>query len=52
MFVVTGTQQITAKSGTRQLVEEYAVTVSQLGADWRVFDLQPAGEGQDGDPEG
>lgn len=52
IFVVTGTQQITAKSGSRQLTEDYAVTVSQLGTDWRVFDLQPASEGQEGDVEG
>ncbi|MEV0591595.1 hypothetical protein [Nonomuraea cavernae] len=52
VLVVTGTQQITAKSGAKQLTEDYAVTVSQLGTDWRVFDLQPAGDGQDGDTEG
>jgi hypothetical protein len=50
--VVSGTQQLATKSGTRQLAEQYAVTVSQLGADWRVFELRPAGEGQDGDTEG
>lgn len=52
VFVVTGTQQIAAKSGAKQLAADYAVTVSQMGTDWRVFDLQPAGEGQDGDSEG
>ncbi|MFG3439056.1 hypothetical protein ACGF0J_17570 [Nonomuraea sp. NPDC047897] len=52
VFVVTGTQQIAAKSGAKQLTADYAVTVSQMGTDWRVFDLQPAGEGQDGDSEG
>ncbi|MBT2230884.1 hypothetical protein [Nonomuraea sp. NEAU-A123] len=52
VFVVTGTQQITAKSGNKQLVDDYAVTVSQMGSDWRVFDLQPAGDGQDGDIQG
>ncbi|WP_113700305.1 hypothetical protein [Nonomuraea lactucae] len=52
VFIVTGTQQIAAKSGGRQLAADYAVTVSQMGTDWRVFDLQPAGEGQDGDSEG
>jgi hypothetical protein len=52
VFVVSGTQQLATKSGTRQLAEQYAVTVSQLGADWRVFELRPAGEGQDGDTEG
>ncbi|MFG1947973.1 hypothetical protein [Nonomuraea sp. NPDC048826] len=52
VFVVTGSQQITAKSGTRQVSADYAVTVSQLGSDWRVFDLQPANEGQEGDTQG
>ena len=52
IFVVTGAQQITAKSGNKQLVDDYAVTVSQMGSDWRVFDLQPADEGQDGDTQG
>ncbi|MEU0565860.1 hypothetical protein ABZ297_10780 [Nonomuraea sp. NPDC005983] len=52
VFVVGGTQQITAKSGGKQLVADYAVTVSRFGSDWRVFDLQPAGDGQDGDTQG
>jgi hypothetical protein len=52
VFVVVGAQQITAKSGDKQLVNDYAVTVSRMGSDWRVFDLQPAGEGQDGDTQG
>ncbi|MEV0149497.1 MULTISPECIES: hypothetical protein [unclassified Nonomuraea] len=52
VLVVTGTQQITAKSGNKQLTDDYAVTVSEMGTDWRVFDLQPAGEGQDGDTTG
>ncbi|WP_336208055.1 hypothetical protein [Nonomuraea sp. LPB2021202275-12-8] len=51
VFVVAGTQQLATKSGTTQLAEQYAVTVSQLGSDWRVFDLRPAGEGQEGDRE-
>ncbi|MEU5865650.1 MULTISPECIES: hypothetical protein [unclassified Nonomuraea] len=49
VFVVTETRQVTAKSGSRQDVEDLAVTVSQLGADWRIFDVLPATEGQDGD---
>jgi predicted AlkP superfamily phosphohydrolase/phosphomutase len=49
VFVVTETRQVTGKSGTRQDVEDLAVTVSQLGADWRIFDVLPATEGQDGD---
>ncbi|MBF8193942.1 hypothetical protein ITP53_51370 [Nonomuraea sp. K274] len=50
VFVVAGTRQVDAKSGDKQLTEEYAVTVSQLGADWRIFDIRPATVGQDGDP--
>lgn len=52
VFVVDQTQQLNAKSGNKQLAEQYAVTVSEVGSDWRVFDLQPADEGQDGDPQG
>lgn len=52
VFVVTGTQQLTAKSGTKQLADDYAVTVSEAGSDWRVFDMQPADDGQDGDTQG
>lgn len=52
VFVVTGAQQITAKSGEKQTGNDYAVTVSRMGTDWRVFDLQPAGDGQDGDTQG
>lgn len=52
VFVVVGTQQITAKSGSSTKAEEYAVTLTQMGSDWRVFDLQLAKEGQDGDPAG
>ncbi|MED7929748.1 hypothetical protein SMD20_36300 [Nonomuraea sp. LP-02] len=49
IFVVTGNRQVTAKSGNKLLTEEYAVTVSESGSDWRVFDIMPADEGQDGD---
>ncbi|MFC4122313.1 hypothetical protein [Nonomuraea zeae] len=52
VFVVTANRQVVAKSGDQQLTEEFAVTVSQLGADWRIFDIRPAIEGQDGDPAG
>ncbi|GAA2283327.1 hypothetical protein GCM10010149_30260 [Nonomuraea roseoviolacea subsp. roseoviolacea] len=52
VLVVTGTQQITAKSGAKQLTDDYAVTVSELGTDWRVFDIQPAEDGQKGDESG
>ncbi|WP_326825628.1 hypothetical protein [Streptosporangium sp. NBC_01756] len=49
VFVVTGTQNVTAKSGAKERVEDYAVTLVKIGADWRVHDLQPADDGQDGD---
>ncbi|WP_246060144.1 hypothetical protein [Herbidospora galbida] len=49
VVVVEGTAEITAVSGARNQVEDYAVTVVQAGADWRVYDLQLAGSGQDGD---
>ncbi|NUO97645.1 MAG: hypothetical protein HOW59_06915 [Nonomuraea sp.] len=49
VFIVTETRQVNAKSGDQQFVEDLAVTVSQLGADWRIFDVLPATEGQDGD---
>ncbi|MBN6051333.1 hypothetical protein JYK22_05255 [Nonomuraea sp. RK-328] len=52
ILVVTGTQQITAKSGGKQLTDDYAVTVSEMGTDWRIFDIQPAGDGQKGDESG
>ncbi|MCG5216755.1 hypothetical protein [Streptosporangium sp. KLBMP 9127] len=50
IFVVTGTQRVTAKSGPTERSEEYAVTLTQIGSDWRVHDLQPADAGQEGDP--
>ncbi|TDD16385.1 photosystem II reaction center protein PsbN [Nonomuraea diastatica] len=49
VFVISATRQVAAKSGAKQHNEEYAVTVSQVGADWRVFDLRPSTEGQEGD---
>ncbi|SDQ46276.1 hypothetical protein [Thermostaphylospora chromogena] len=49
-FTVTCTQEITSKGGSERRVEEYAVTLVRVGADWRVYDLQPADEGQEGDP--
>ncbi|MFD8565014.1 hypothetical protein ACWDOR_44715 [Streptosporangium canum] len=50
-FVVTGTQNVTAKSGPKERTEDYAVTLIEVGADWRVHDLQPADDGQDGDDQ-
>lgn len=52
VFVITGTQQRTTANGASTLADDYAVTVTRVGADWRVFDLQPATEGQDGDTQG
>ncbi|WP_283135531.1 hypothetical protein [Rhizohabitans arisaemae] len=50
VYVVGITQRITAKSGSDQRTEEYAITVSQVGADWKVHDIQQANAGQEGDP--
>ncbi|MFC4012316.1 hypothetical protein ACFOY2_34130 [Nonomuraea purpurea] len=49
VFVVTATRQVTAKSGNKQVNDELAVTVSQSGADWRIFEVLPATDGQYGD---
>ncbi|GHE29438.1 hypothetical protein GCM10017673_35010 [Streptosporangium violaceochromogenes] len=50
-FVVTGSQTVTAKSGVKERTADYAVTLIEVGADWRVHDLQPADSGQDGDDQ-
>ncbi|MFG6196462.1 hypothetical protein [Nonomuraea sp. JJY05] len=52
IFVVASARQVTAKSGNQTAQEEYAVTVTQSGADWRIFDIRPAAEGQEGDTSG
>ncbi|MGR6914615.1 hypothetical protein ACU635_10225 [[Actinomadura] parvosata] len=49
VFVVAANRQVTARSGNKLATEEYAVTVSQLGADWRIYDILPSDEGQEGD---
>jgi hypothetical protein len=49
IFVISATRQVAAKSGDKLLTEEYAVTVSQIGTDWRIFDILPASDGQKGD---
>ncbi|MEV4114775.1 hypothetical protein [Nonomuraea sp. NPDC049695] len=49
VFVVTETRRLTTKRGNERETEELAVTVSRAGGDWRVFDVRPAAEGQDGD---
>ncbi|MET8047547.1 hypothetical protein ABZU75_08075 [Streptosporangium sp. NPDC005286] len=51
VFVVVGTQNVTAKSGVNERTAEYAVTLIQVGAEWRVHDLQPADSGQEGDEQ-
>jgi hypothetical protein len=48
-FVVASVRHITAKSGTKDQSEEYAVTVTKVGTDWQIYDLQPASAGQEGD---
>ncbi|GLW97681.1 hypothetical protein [Microtetraspora sp. NBRC 16547] len=48
-LVVGSLRQITAKSGQKAQRDEFAVTVIKVGTDWRVYDLQPADAGQDGD---
>ncbi|WP_066938337.1 hypothetical protein [Microtetraspora fusca] len=48
-FVVGSVQHVTAQSGEKEQRDEFAVTVIKVGADWRVYDLQPADAGQDGD---
>lgn len=52
IFVVTGVQNVTSTSGPQQRSADYAVTLTQVGSDWRVYDLQPADAGQEGDPSG
>ncbi|MDH2428871.1 hypothetical protein [Sphaerisporangium sp. TRM90804] len=52
VFVVTSLQRITAEAGPRQLSTDYAITLTQVGTEWRVFDMQPAEAGQDGDTGG
>ncbi|GII93143.1 hypothetical protein [Sinosporangium siamense] len=51
ILVVRSMQNIESKNGPADRAEEYAVTLTQVGAEWRVFDLQPAGDGQEGDNE-
>jgi hypothetical protein len=52
VWVVAATQRITAKSGPRERTDDYAVTLMQVGDGWRVYDLQPAAAGQEGDSSG
>lgn len=52
VFVVTANRKVEAASGNQVVSEDYAVTVSQLGSDWRIYDILPATEGQEGDTSG
>ncbi|GAA0949819.1 hypothetical protein [Nonomuraea longicatena] len=52
VFVVTSTQKLDGADGAKEKTEDLAVTLTPVGDDWRVFDVQQAAEGQDGDAEG
>lgn len=49
VFVVDSVRHVTDKNGRRDVPERFAVTVVKAGTDWRVYDLQLADAGQDGD---
>ncbi len=49
VWVVGATERITAKSGKSERTDDYAVTLIRSGDAWRVYDLEPADAGQDGD---
>ncbi|WP_182883479.1 hypothetical protein [Microbispora sp. H10949] len=49
VFVVDSTRHVTDRSGQKDVPERFAVTVVKSGTDWRVYDLQLADSGQDGD---
>lgn len=51
IFIVLGTETVESKNGPAERAEEYAVTLTQVGDEWRVFDLQSAEAGQEGDNE-
>lgn len=48
-FVVDSVRHVTDKNGQKDVPERFAVTVIKAGADWRVYDLQLADAGQEGD---
>ncbi|WP_169983370.1 MULTISPECIES: hypothetical protein [unclassified Microbispora] len=48
-FVVDSVRHVTDKNGQKDVPERFAVTVVKAGTDWRVYDLQLADAGQDGD---
>ncbi|WP_169948703.1 hypothetical protein [Microbispora sp. H11081] len=49
VFVVDSVRHVTDRNGQKEVPERFAVTVVKAGADWRVYDLQLADAGQDGD---
>ncbi|GII53013.1 hypothetical protein Pth03_14020 [Planotetraspora thailandica] len=49
VFVVDSVCEVASKAGQKEQNEEYAVTVVKVGTDWRVYDLEFANAGQDGD---
>ncbi|MFG1824553.1 hypothetical protein ACGFIJ_18880 [Microbispora bryophytorum] len=49
VFVVDSVRHVTDRTGQKDVPEQFAVTVIKAGTDWRVYDLQLADAGQDGD---
>jgi hypothetical protein len=49
IFVVTGTQQLTTAAGQSEDSKRWAVTATRDGGTWRVYALEPADTGQQGD---
>jgi hypothetical protein len=49
VFVVGSVRHVTDKNGERDKDDQYAVTVIKVGTDWRVYDMELASDGQDGD---
>ncbi|MDF5754690.1 hypothetical protein [Spongiactinospora sp. TRM90649] len=50
IFVVTANRRVTVRNVPSQSSEDFAVTLVPVGGDWRVHDVQPATDGQEGDP--
>lgn len=48
VFVVNSHQDLTGKNGSDTQDEQYAVTVTGGGGDWRVYDFEPASAGNAG----
>jgi hypothetical protein len=48
IFVVNAHQDITGKNGSKAEDAQYAVTVTQNGSDWQVYDFEPASAGNSG----